>query len=74
MTEQAWFDEAQKIACDFVQNDQDLGELMLDHCAWYWEECFEEGLTPQQALNDFIDRLSTTPDILRQFKEWRRQK
>jgi hypothetical protein len=70
MYDQAWIDEVQKITCEFVQNDQALGEFMLDHSEWYWEECFEEGMTPQQALDDFILKLSTNP-ALRQFKQWR---
>lgn len=70
MRKQAWLDKMQEIACDFVQDDDELGELMLDHCEWYWEECFEEGLTPQQALEEFIHKLSTAP-ILQDFKHWR---
>lgn len=58
MTEQAWFDEAQKIACEFVQNDETLGMLMLDGSSHYWDQCFDDGLTPQQALDKLIGRLS----------------
>jgi hypothetical protein len=60
MDRQAWIDEVQKIVCEFSQNDQDLGELMLDHSARYWDECFEDGLTPQQSLDKLVRRLSGT--------------
>jgi hypothetical protein len=55
---QAWFDEAQKITCAFVQDDEKLGMLMLDGSPRYWDQSFEEGLTPQQALDRLVDRLS----------------
>jgi hypothetical protein len=55
--QQEWFDEAQKIANDFVQNDTDLGLLMLDCSQSYWDRCFDDGLTPQQALDKLIKRL-----------------
>lgn len=51
--EQAWLDEVQKIVCTFVQNDVELGELMLDHSERYWNDCLEKGLTPQEALDRF---------------------
>jgi hypothetical protein len=56
--DQAWIDEVQKIVCKFVQNDEDLGMLMLDGSPRYWDQCFEDGLTPQQALDRYISRLS----------------
>ena len=58
MEEQAWFDEAQKIACEFIQDDETLGMLMLDRAQHYWEQCFDDGLTPQQALDRLIALLS----------------
>jgi hypothetical protein len=64
---QAWVDEVQEIVCEFVQNDAELGELMLDHCQGYWDKCFYDGLTPRQALNGFIDDLKQT-DLLERFK------
>jgi hypothetical protein len=58
MTEQAWFDEAQKITCEFVQSDEALGMRMLDCSNDYWEQSFFDGLTPQQALDRLISYLS----------------
>jgi len=57
MTEQEWFDEAQKIACAFVQNDEELGMLMLDRANHYWEQSYFDGLSPQQALDKLINHL-----------------
>jgi hypothetical protein len=55
--QQAWFDEVQKLALTFVQNDNELGELMLDRSPLYWDRCFDDGLTPQQALDRLIKHL-----------------
>jgi hypothetical protein len=55
---QQWINEVQKITCEFVQNDEHLGMLMLDGSHRYWDQCFENGLTPQQALDKFIKQLS----------------
>jgi hypothetical protein len=67
--EQAWFDETQRIVCEFVQNDNELGELMLDHSPHYWEECFDKGFTPQAALNGFFKILEQS-DLLARFKAY----
>ena len=69
---QVWIDEVQEIVCNFVQNDDDLGELMLDHSEQYWDECFDEGLTPQQALDGFVKILQTS-DALEQYKSSKTQ-
>jgi len=58
MTEQEWFDEAQKITCEFVQNDETIGMMMLDCSTHYWEQSFDDGLTPRQALDKLISLLS----------------
>jgi uncharacterized UBP type Zn finger protein len=59
---QEWINEVQQIVCDFVANDDDddLGELMLDHSERYWDDSFGEGLTPQQALDRFISHMQQT--------------
>lgn len=56
---QQWIDEVQKIVKEFVQNDNELGELMLDRSERFWDECFREGLSPKHSLNRFIARLSS---------------
>jgi hypothetical protein len=66
-SEQVWIDEVQLIVSEFVQNDNDLGKLMLDHSSHYWADCFAKGLTPRQALDGYIKRLQTT-DMLGRFK------
>lgn len=55
---QAWFDEAQKITCEFVQDDETLGVTMLDAANRYWEQSFFDGLTPREALDRLIKHLS----------------
>lgn len=63
MTDQEWFDETQKITRAFVQDDQELGELMLDRCERYWDRSFEDGLSPQQALDRLISVLQGTWEV-----------
>lgn len=65
--DQEWVDEVQRIVSEFVQNDHDLGELMLDRSEYYWEQCFEDGLTPQQALDRCIRSLENG-SALKQYK------
>jgi hypothetical protein len=71
MEEQAWINEVQKIVGEFVQNDHDLGELMLDHSQPYWDACFYDGLTPQQALDEFLAKHSDRLAIYKRFKRRR---
>lgn len=64
-SQQNWYDEINKIAHAFVQNDQELGELLLDHCNW--DSQFDRGLTPQQALDEWIKTLEKT-NLFKAFK------
>jgi hypothetical protein len=54
VTEEEWINEANRIALEFVQDDDDLGLMMLDQADSYWFESYDEGLTPQQALDRLI--------------------
>jgi hypothetical protein len=66
-----WSDQIQILVSHFVQNDNELGEMLLDHMPNYWEACFDKGLTPQQAVDDCINNLSVTPGCLTRFRQYR---
>jgi hypothetical protein len=68
--QQSWVDEVQQIVSTFVQNDHELGELMLDHSERYWDQCFTEGLSPQQAADRFITTLKTS-NLLERYKKFK---
>jgi hypothetical protein len=53
----AWMDEMDKLLWDFVQNDMELGEFLLDGCKW--DGAFYAGLTPAKALANAIERLKS---------------
>jgi hypothetical protein len=57
LTEEQWYDEIHKITREFVQGDDDLGMLLLDGSPCHWDRSYEEGLTPQQALDELVGSL-----------------
>jgi hypothetical protein len=54
----AWMDEAVAIADAFVQDDCTLGELMMEEWGPFWDHCYYDGFTPQQAMEILIKLLS----------------
>ena len=43
-----------------MQDDDDLGYFMLEHSDHFWEQCFDEGLSPRQALDLLIKQINST--------------
>jgi hypothetical protein len=66
---QTFFDDVQKIVSVFVQNDEDLGELLLDYSQDYWDDCYDKGLTVQQGLDRFLKQGS---EVLAAYKAWKK--
>ena len=50
-SQESWFDAAVDLVFDFIRDDDDLGELLLDGSEQFWSDAFESGLTPQQSLS-----------------------
>jgi hypothetical protein len=49
-----WFTTARELTCEFIQNDAELGQIMLEYCDHYWQQYYENGLSPQDALTALI--------------------
>lgn len=57
---ETWENEVQRIVCDFVQDDEELGTLLLEHSEPYWMRCCAKGWTPQRALDFVVGELQRT--------------
>jgi hypothetical protein len=66
---QKWYDDIQEIVSCLDGYDEGLGEFLLDHCTW--DNLFDDGLTPQQAVDAWMHELSTNPDVFKKFKQQR---